>query len=293
MLIQEKLKIIKLSTAEQIIADFLIKEKSAIAEKSVRQIAKETYTSTSACIRIAEKLGFEKWSDLKNAYLTELRYLESHFQEIDANLPFSKHDDSLTIANKISILNKETISDTISLLNEKQLNKASDIIIHADRILLFASSNVISLCEEFIYEMNRINCNIEYIKSDGEQMFRACNCTSKDCAIVVSYTGETDIIQVISRLLEKNQTPTIALTSIGTNTLSKVADVILPISTREKQYSKIASFSINTSIRLILSILYSCIFAVEYDKNLNYRINNAKALETPEVRTSNLSIIQE
>lgn len=227
------------------------------------------------------------------AHYHELQYLASHFSDIDANIPFQKGDDFIMIANKIAQLQQETISDTLSLIQRDAYIKASQYIEQAKRIVLFASSNVISLCEEFIYEMNRINRSVEFICSDGEQMFRAYNCSEEDCAIIVSYTGETDIILVISDILKKRNVPVIALTSIGENTLAHHANVTLFISTREKQYSKIASFSINTSIRLQLSILYSCVFSLHYDEHMQYRIENAKRIETPQTRTSHFSLIKE
>ncbi len=56
-----------------------------------------------------------------------------------------------------------------------------------------------------------------------------------------------------------------------------MADVTLNITTREKSFSKIAGFSSLTSINLILDILYSCLF------NLNYKVNVAKQVETNRV----------
>ena len=47
-----------------------------------------------------------------------------------------------------------------------------------------------------------------------------------------------------------------------------MADCVLPICTREKQYSKIATFTTDSSIAYVLDVLYSCLFALDYEKNL-------------------------
>ena len=66
------------------------------------------------------------------------------------------------------------------------------------------------------------------------------------------------------------------ITSIGDNTLSKNADCILRICTREKLYSKIATFSTDSAITYLLDVLYSCIFALDYDRNLNLKIETGR-----------------
>ena len=52
-------------------------------------------------IRIAHKLGFQGWSDFKEAFLDEVIYLNSHFQEVDSNYPFTSQDTIMQIAHKI------------------------------------------------------------------------------------------------------------------------------------------------------------------------------------------------
>ncbi len=54
---------------------------------------------------------------MKEAFLKEEEYLNSHFQGIDANLPFGKGDSAMAIAGKIAALRKEAIGDTRSLLD--------------------------------------------------------------------------------------------------------------------------------------------------------------------------------
>lgn len=70
------------------------------------------YTVPSTVIRIAHKLGFQGWSDFKEAFLDEVIYLNSHFQEIDSNYPFTSQDTIMQIAHKIIQLHIESANDT-------------------------------------------------------------------------------------------------------------------------------------------------------------------------------------
>ena len=49
---------------------------------------------------IAHKLGFQGWSDFKEAFLDEVIYLNNNFQEIDPNFPFTNQDTMMQIAHK-------------------------------------------------------------------------------------------------------------------------------------------------------------------------------------------------
>ena len=93
------------------------------------------------------------------------------------------------------------------------------------------------------------------------------------------------------RYFKRKGVSIIVITSLGDNDLRKYGDVVLNISTREKLYSKIGGFVNENSIKLILDILYACYFELNYDDNLNKRINISKESET--TRFSSLDIMKE
>lgn len=83
----------------------------------------------------------------------------------------------------------------------------------------------------------------------------------------------------------------IVISSLGQNELKQYADVTLHISTREKLYSKIKGYSNEMSILLILDILYSCYYALNYDDNNEKRKAISKVSELN--RFSTLAVMKE
>ncbi len=67
---------------------------------------------------------------------------------------------------------------------------------------------------------------------------------------------------------------------------------MLPICTREKQYSKTATFTTDSSIAYVLDVLYSCLFALDYEKNLQLKIDAAREIEQGRGQTT-VEIIRE
>src|SRR5699024_7421218 len=83
--------------------------------------------------------------------------------------------------------------------------------------------------------------------------YEAYHSTKDTCAIVISYTGENDGMLKCIDMLRERGSSIISLTSIGDNTISKLSDVTLHITTRETHYSKIGNSSIHRyQIKLVV-----------------------------------------
>ncbi len=116
----------------------------------------------------------------------------------------------------------------------------------------------------------------------------ASSLTGEDCAILISYSGNTETREPVNLLpiLESRQVPVIAITSVGNNKLRMHARYTFSISSREKLYSKISTFATEKSVEFILDILFSTCFSLSYQENLNTKINNGKALEGARIATN-------
>lgn len=291
MLIEQKIDQTSFSNSQQYVIDYLLKERDNIKNKTIKEISKETYTSTATVMRVAKKLGYSGFDSFKNDFIKEIEYLDTHFSKIDANLPFNRKDNIQVIASKISQLEKETIEDTLSLVEHDSLQQAIRIIEKANTIHLAAISYNLLLGEIFKLDMLRIGKNVNICNINGEILFSNILMNKDDCLIVISYSGEIKDLCTLASEAHKKGVKVIAITSLGDSTLSKYADIILYISTREKLYSKIKGYSNEISIKLILDILYSCYFNKNYEKNLKTRIHISSKAEPG--RTSNYSIMKE
>lgn len=280
MIISNKLESMDaFSKSEEVLALYILNEKENIKKLSTKDLANATYTSPSTVIRLSKKLGFNGWNELKEKYLEELHYLNTHFCNIDPNFPFESHDTSINIASKIGHLIFETVEDTLSLLKSDDLEKAIDLLNKAKIINIYGASNSLLMAYDFMHKMLRINRRVEIMNLPDEQVYVASNSSSDHCAILISYSGETKEVLNVAEILRKNKTPMIVLTSIGQNSLKSFSDCALSITTREKLYSKISTYSTNNSIHFILDILYSCLFKMNYDYYSEYKTNISKNVD--------------
>ena len=280
MLISEKMKQTDFSAAESALVAYILDKGTAIDELTIKEIAQATFVHPSTLIRVSKKLGFAGWVELKTALLEEQTYLQTYFDTVDANLPFDSMDGVMTIANKIATLERTTLDDTLSLLNHDNLQAAKQLVLKANQIKVFGSNANTLISQDFALKMRRIGKNVTPCQTLYETAYEAYNCQANDCCILISYTGENEMILQTAEILKQGNIPFIGLTSIGDNTLAKLSNTTLRLTTRERLYSKIGNFTINTSISYLLDVLYSCIFAEEYSHNLNHLIAIGETVDT-------------
>lgn len=197
MLLQEKIQTISFSSNEQLVLDFISSKQDQIEFYSTTKIAEETYTSPSVLVRIAKKLGFNGWTEFKRAYLEEIRFLRSNFQDLDANKPFVKDDSFQDIAGKLAQLKKESLADRLSLINPEQLEQATLLLKQQKNIQVFALSNLLFLGEEFVFKLRHIQKSAE-IFTIQNTMYQEAAMSSHQNYDISEATSESSAVQETS-----------------------------------------------------------------------------------------------
>ena len=267
------------SKSEEIISDYIIYLGENIKEYSARRIAKETYNSPATVLNLCKKVGKSGFQNFKDTYLEELEYLNRQYGMINPNVPFKDGDSIDRVANKLGILYKETIDDTLSLLHHDLFQKAIQILMQSENIHIYSKGTALNIAESFKEKLMKIGKNVYIVSNTNYQRYDVYCIKKQDCAIFISYSGETISIIQMAEVCVQRCIPIIAMTSYGENTLSRMANVCLHISTRENLKHNIANFNSNLSISFILDILYSAYFSMNHKKNFEYKIAVTQKLE--------------
>ena len=267
------------SNSEKNIARYILNHGETVLNLSIKQLAKNTYTSPATIVRLCHKLGLEGYQDFKIKYSAELQYDNKNL--IDVNFPFSKDDSTWQIVNKIAQLHQEALQDTLNLIDIDNLDQIVALVDQAKKIYLFGFGNSLLVGLDFQHKMMRINKLVEIRPNSGEQGFLSYTCTTEDIAIIISYSGETNELIDIAKSLKRRHIKVVAITSIGDNRLSKYSDYLINTGSREKIFSKIAPYASKTSISYILDLIFSCLFKLNYDQNIEEKLNNDKMFDHP------------
>ena len=267
--------------ARHSIGTFILEKKSALTRYSLQEIADATYTSKAAVVRFAKALGFSGWKEFLKAFWEEQSYQEQHYTDIDANYPFDADSSRQDIINQLCSLQVESLLDTADLLDGAPLAERAELLLRSRRIAMFGLNPNLTLAELFQRKMLSIGRQVE-LPSMGDSGLLAHSLTAEDCAVIISYSGNSIHHGPLSVLpaLEERGVPVIALTSVGDNLLRQRADYTLSISSYERLYSKISTFATENSILYILNVLFSCCFAADYQANISRKVGTARRLES-------------
>lgn len=280
-----------LPEGQQAVARWLVAHRNEVATVTVKRIAQEAFTSPATVVRLAKALGYESFEPLRAELVAEANYLYQHFRGVDANQPFVRGDDPLTVAAKVAALARETVSDTLSLMDGSALAQATDIIESARVTHITATSFPLLYAQDFQLKMRRLGKPVEVCALVGEPLFTERIVSDGDCAIAISYSGTTPSTLDVARMYKRCGIPLIAITSLGANPLRELADVTLPLTTRERLYSKVAGFTSELSIKLVLDTLYACAFARDLDEH--QRAKDELSVHAEPGRTSDSEILSE
>lgn len=262
------------------IAEFILEHKLDIHKYSINQLAEKTFSSKSALVRFGKSLGFSGWKDFLNHLIEEIHYEQTHYSQIDPNIPFSNRDSYQEIISNIATIQMESIQDTADKMDFDCLKNAIDMLSTARRIVLLGVSPNNLLGELFRRKMAAIGKSVEVIQS-GEIGLTASGLTKADTAIIISYSGNDVAREPMKFIPQMKQQGVhlIGLTSEGGGYIMREIDTVLTISSRERLYKKISNFSTEESILFLLNSLYAGVFSKNYLKNYNFKVQNSMNLE--------------
>jgi len=254
---------------EERIADYILANLDEVPDMVIQQLAEKTFTSHSAIIRLSQKLGFSGYRSFKVALIHDIQSDKHAPTIVDPNFPFLPMDSSMAIAKKMADLTIETVRKTLVKLEKDKLNEAVDLLEKADKIFLFATGDSQIRARSYQNKFIKINKHLIIGDEYGESAWNALSMSKNDCALFISYGGNSPTHKKIIKYLNSMKIPCILLTANTEQETSKLCDLVIEVPYDEFDFFKVGTFSSQISFEYILDTLFSILYAREYTKNLN------------------------
>lgn len=121
-----------LRTAEQRVADFILKHAEELIYLTVTELAERTQTSESTVVRLCQKIGYKGYQEFKIMLARDLvGPTETVYEQIDSG-------DSLeSLKTKVFQANAQALKDTIEVLSDEELGRAVEAIGRARRVEIY------------------------------------------------------------------------------------------------------------------------------------------------------------
>ncbi|WP_412989651.1 MurR/RpiR family transcriptional regulator [Pediococcus siamensis] len=280
MLVTDQLRETKnFTNTDRQIANYVLNNLNAVSKMTVQQLAQKSFTSHSAIIRLAKKLGYTGYRDFRYA-ITIISYQNQHqLDPIDANFPFLPKDSPRTIAKNMATLTQNTIERALAQLDVKELTKAAKIILTTKNIFLFATGDSQIRARSFQNKLVKINKTAIIADEYGESLWKASSLNSEDCAIFISYGGNSELYLHILHMLNDRGVKTILITGNPDSKYIPLVDVAISVFQNEYENLKISTFVSQITLEYILNTLFGILYAHDYQENLSNLKRNYHAIE--------------
>lgn len=264
-----------LTPNEKALVNYLKKHPRDVLGMTPTELAEASYVSVATIYRLLSKVRVAGFNELKIALASTLR---DEAISIDPNYPVQETNTTEESVVQMSALYQQTLDETISLVDQKSLDKSISLLLEANVIDVYAASANVHFAQNFKFQLQEIGRLINVPEEDYVQKLSAANSTQEHVAIVVSYGGRGQTTKDVLTILKENETPIILITSTQDNPFLSFATEKLYLASVEDHFNKISSFSTRFSLLMVFDLLYTGIFNDEAKKNRDYKLTNYRKM---------------
>ena len=254
---------------EKPIVQYIMENPKKVTTMSIHELAEATYSSNATIIRICKKLNLSGFPELKIQISSELNTFLIKNERIDQNVPIRNSIDKKEIANEMLMLHYQSLTDTYNSLDQQSIYKAAQMIDRSDIVFLFGRNESLLALKSFQSDLARIKKRTLIEMTVGFDHVDYIDKKEKSCAVILTqYFNNTKLITIFDILLE-NSIPVILIHGNTNNLLAKKATISIEFPNSE-QYLKTGAFASRVTKQYILDVLFSNVFAIHYDQNMEY-----------------------
>lgn len=241
-----------MSNKKKRIAKYILNNYDKAKTETISQISEKCGVSPGSISLFAQDLGLNGFKELSVLMSNDNDY--NNFLNV-----VTDQSNSSDIINKIVESNIENIKSTSKNINIQAVEKASQWIINSEQVIIFGLGGSAGIAAEAYNMFLKTQVNIKFNQDYHIQLVLAGKMSSKDCAIIISHSGNNEDIQRIVKILKTNKVKIIAITSFANTNLTKKADIYFLSITDEFKYDAIPIYSRRITQMLILDILFTIV----------------------------------
>ncbi len=253
-----------LAGSERKIAEFLLANPTQAVSLGVQDIAFSAGSSSSACIRLANHLGYSGYSALRMALAKEVFSSEQEPEDV----PLVKITALSSTAEIVTQVIHSTSKSILALeqrVDIKALENSVDIIMHSHHRVIAGVGASGIVASDLQQKPSRLGLHALYSPDSDMQIVEACALSKSDVLVAISYSGETSSVLKVAREAKRNGSSVIAITRFGGNSLSRIADWTLHVVNSESLFREGATLSRFGQL-LVVDLIYTTILVRSHTK---------------------------
>ncbi|MFK8035562.1 MAG: MurR/RpiR family transcriptional regulator [Hyphomicrobiales bacterium] len=200
-----------------------ITSREYLSENStIKEVAKDSSVSEAMVVKIAKKLGFKGFRDLRSG-------LVEYKQSDSANLyhEISPDDTSAEVIQKVFHTSMQALEETIAILDIEAFDRAADIMHSAVHRDFYGVGGSAQIARDVAHKFLRLGIRASTYDDAHMMMMSASVLKPQDAVIAFSHSGSTTAVLEPLKLARKMGARTIAVTNYVQSPIAEAADVVL------------------------------------------------------------------
>jgi len=235
----------KLSTTERNILNYVVKNMHLVKEMSIRDLAKETYVSTTTLFRFVKKLGYEGFGE----FIDAVRETEKESRKI--HIPSIVHDDNY----RDSYL--KNVVEAVKVITDEKIETFHKIMGRYPHIFILAEGLSSEVAKYFARLLITMGYNAEIPVEEYEFSSLLRRIKRDDVLLILSYTGNNQSIVHHVEKIFAIATPTIiSFTRADNNIIQNMSDLNFYVFADEIDYEGVDVTSRCGMIAIMETLMY-------------------------------------
>lgn len=240
--------------AEKKVADYIVEHPREILFLSITELSDICGVGETSVFRFCRAVGLGGYQEFKMKLGLSMKEEEGEKGALGGAVTLE--DDLSTLVQKVLQAEQQVLSETASLLDVAELDRAVSYCSRARRILFFGVGASLSAAMKSAHKFLRIEPKASCVNDAHTQAMLAATMTEEDVAMVFSYSGSTKDTNAVAELAHKNGAKVILITRFHKSPLSEFADVTLLCGARETPLQG-GSSGADISQTFLMDLLYT------------------------------------
>lgn len=241
--------------AEKRVADYILKCPKDVLFMSITDLAEACSVGDTSVFRFCKTINMKGYQEFKMTLSLSLHDgEEGGVGRLEGNV--SLEDSFSELSRKVLNINVNALTETYSLLNEKDFLKAISYLRQAERICFFGVGASLLAALKAANKFLRIEPKVYCMQDSHMQAMVASMIKKEDVAVLFSYSGATKDTIHVAELAKKAGAKIICITRFAKSPLTSYSDLVFLCGANEGPLQG-GSTSAEISQLFLIDLLYS------------------------------------
>lgn len=211
-----------LSPLEAGVVERLLSDRGFSDATALRTVAAEAGVSDAMVVKLAKKLGFDGFRDMRSALAAynQLPTAELH-EQLDGQ------EDAGTIIRKVFRTSVQAIEETLAILDVEVFDRAATALARARQRDIYGLGGSAQIARDVAHKFLRIGVRATVFDDTHMMLMSAALLGPGDVAMAFSHSGETESVIEPLTLARGHGAVTIAVTNHAASRLGRAAELVL------------------------------------------------------------------